>query len=97
VLSPDEVIEQSRPRPPQLAEAAAEFELGQRLHRAGHAEDAIPHFRAAHRLDPDNWTYKRQAWSLVDPFQGPTEHYDGDWTSDIRKIGAENYYPALKM
>ena len=55
------------------------------------------HFREAHRLQPDNWTYKRQAWILVHPFQGPTEHYDGDWVSDVREIGAENYYPPLEM
>ena len=52
-------------------------------------------FREAHRLQPDNWTYKRQAWSFADPLQGPTEHYDSDWLSDIRAIGAENYYPPV--
>ena len=92
-LSPDEVIERSRPRPPEVSEAAAHFELGQHLFRAGHLDDARPHFRAAHRLDPANWTYKRQAWSIEDPLQGPTEHYDSDWLTDVRAIGAENYYP----
>jgi len=48
-------------------------------------------------LQPDNWTYKRQAWSLADPLQGPTEQYEGDWLSDVKKIGAENYYPPLQM
>ena len=94
-LSPDEVVRRSRPRPAEEALAAAHFELGQRLHRTGHAEAAVRHFRHAHRFQPDNWTYKRQAWSLVDPSQGPTEQYDGDWLSDVRKIGAENYYPPL--
>jgi hypothetical protein len=92
-LSPDEVIERSRPRPPEASEAAAHFELGQHLFRTGHLDDARPHFRAAHRLDPSNWTYKRQAWSIDDPFQGPSEHYDSDWLTDVRAIGAENYYP----
>ena len=96
-LSPDEVVEKSRPRSADHATAAAHFELGQHLFRQGKHEDAIPHWREAHRLDFDNWTYKRQAWFLSDPLQGPTEHYDGDWTSDIKKIGAENYYPALDM
>lgn len=96
-LSPDEVVERSRPRGEDVARAAAHFELGQHLHRAGHADDAVPHFREAHRLQPENWTYKRQAWSFADPFQGPTEHYDGDWLSDIREVGAENYYPPLEM
>ena len=97
VMSPDEVIEQSRPRSLDEARAAAHFELGQHLHRTGHPEDAIPHFRASHRLDPFNWTYKRQAWTFVDPSQRPNEVYDGDWLSDVLEIGPENYYPPLKM
>jgi tetratricopeptide (TPR) repeat protein len=93
-LGPDEVVERSRPTSPEVSEAAASFELAQALHREGHAEDAVHWFREAHRLQPDNWTYKRQAWELVDPIlQGPTEQYEGDWLSDVRAIGAENYYP----
>jgi hypothetical protein len=78
-----------------VAEAAASFELGQYLHRQGHA--AALWFRVAHRLHPANWTYKRQAWTLVDPEQGPSEVYEGDWLSDVRAIGAENYYPPLDL
>ena len=64
--------------PPEVVAAAACFELGQHLHRAGHPDDAVPWFREAHRLQPDNWTYKRQAWEFVDPIlQGPSEQYDG--------------------
>jgi hypothetical protein len=92
-LSPDEVVRRSAPRPPNVAEAAAEFELGQHLHHAGHVDDARAHFRAAHRLQPDNWTYKRNAWELVSPgIQGPTDFYDGDWLSDIKAAGPEHYY-----
>jgi hypothetical protein len=57
----------------------------------------VPHFRAAHRLQPGKWTYKRQAWTLAESDQGPTDDYDSDWLSDVRKIGAENYYPPLQM
>ena len=92
-LSPDEVVRRSAPRPPEVSRAAANFELGQHLHRTGRVDAARPFFRAAHRLQPENWTYKRQAWSMVDPLQGPTEYYDSDWLSDVRKIGAQNYYP----
>src|SRR6266508_707387 len=71
-LAPDEVVARSAPRPIEEAEAAAGFE-----------EDARPHFRAAHRLHPDNWTYKRNAWELLNPgLQGPSEDYDGDWLGD---------------
>jgi hypothetical protein len=97
-LGPDEVVARSRPRPPESSRAAACFELGQHLHRTGHVEDAVAWFREAHRLQPDNWTYKRQAWEFVDPIlQGPSEQYDGDWLSDVRKIGAENYYPDVDL
>jgi hypothetical protein len=66
--------------------------LGQYLWREGHADAAVPWFREAHRLHPENWTYKRQAWSFADPLQGPTDLYDSDWLSDIRAVGPENYY-----
>ena len=96
-LSPDEVAARSRPRSNEHSEAAACFELGQHLERAGQAADAAGWFRQAHRLQPDNWTYKRQAWSLADPMQGPTELYDSDWLTDVRELGAENYYPPLQL
>ncbi len=97
-LDPGEVVSRSTPRPPETSRAAACFELGQHLHRAGSPESAVPWFREAHRLQPDNWTYKRQAWELVDPItQGPSEEYEGDWLGDVREIGAENYYPPVDM
>ena len=92
-LEPDEVVERSRPVPPEVSEAAAHFELGVALWETD-PEAARTHFRAAHALDPDNWTYKRQAWVLEDPFQGPTEHYDSDWLSEVRARGPETYYAA---
>lgn len=96
-LAPTEVVRRAHARPPEVAQAAASFELGQYLQRGGHAEDAILWFRAAHRLQPDNWTYKRQAWTFVDAGQGPTEFYDGDWLSDIQALGAQHYYPPLDL
>ncbi len=96
-LAPSEVIRRSRTRSPQAALAAAHFELGQYLHRAEGWEAAVPHFREAHRLQPDNWTYRRQAWSFANRSQGPSGQYDSDFLTDIRKIGAENYYPPLQM
>jgi tetratricopeptide (TPR) repeat protein len=96
-LSPKEVLRRSGTRQVGEAMAAARFELGQHLHRIGRVDSAMAHFREAHRLQPDNWTYKRQAWSLADPLQGPTDLYDSDWLTDVRRIGAENYYPPLDM
>ena len=95
-LAPSEVVARSALRPPEVSRAAASFELAQHLHRSGPPDAAVGWFREAHRLQPGNWTYKRQAWELVDPItQGPSEEYDGDWLSDVREIGAENYYPRV--
>jgi hypothetical protein len=95
-LMPDEVIRRSQPRSNDEALAAAEFELGQALHRSGDHQAAIPHWRAAHRLFPENWTYKRQAWNFEDPVrQGRTDAYDSSWFDDIKRLGAENYYPPI--
>ena len=58
------------PRPAEHAEAAACFELGQHLWRAGDRRRAVPWFREAHRLDPENWTYKRQAWTFATTADG---------------------------
>jgi hypothetical protein len=96
-LAPDEVVARSGPRGKSEAQAAASFELGQYLWDNGRRALAPRHWREAHRLQPDNWTYKRQAWTLADPFQGPTDLYDSCWVSDVKKIGAENYYPALDL
>jgi len=55
----------------------------------------VRHWREAHRLAPANWTYKRNAWSIEDPRQGPTDVYESSWFDDVKAIGAENYYPPL--
>jgi hypothetical protein len=92
-LSSDDVVERSRPRPREASAAAAHFELGDHLWRAGERDAARAHFREAHRLDDGNWTYKRQAWSFESDLQGPSEHYESDWLRDVRRLGAESYYP----
>ncbi len=95
VLPPDEVVARSRPRPLEFGLAAAHFELGQQLHRAGFPLDAVPHFREAHRLDPANWSYPRDAMSLVDPSWGKV--YDRDLLSEVAEVGPETFYPALEL
>lgn len=104
-LSLEEVIERSRPRDADVALGHAHFELASHLESEGHHEAAVRHFREAHRLVPDSWSFRRQAWALEGdtegPFarfwQGPSEAdpeawpYEGDWLSDIRSLGAENY------
>jgi hypothetical protein len=95
VLSPEEVVARSRPRPMEFGLAAAHFELGQHLHRNGFPLDAVPHFREAHRLDPENWSYPRDAMSLVDPSWGKV--YDRDLLSEVAEIGPATFYPPLDM
>jgi len=91
-LSPDEVVRRSRPRPVGEAEAAAHFALGRALHEAGERDDAIAHFREAHRLQPTNWTYRRDAWSLSTP-----DLYGTSWLDEVKREGVANYYPRLDM
>lgn len=63
-LSPDEVIAKSHPRSPEVSAGAAHFELAQHLWREqGFSSAALAHFAAAHTLQPENITYKRQAYS----------------------------------
>jgi hypothetical protein len=95
VLAPDEVIERSRPRPPEFGLAAAHFELAQHLHREGFGRDAVSHFEAAHQLDPTNWSYLREALSLVDPAWGQV--YERDMLSEVAAVGPETFYPPLDM
>jgi hypothetical protein len=96
VLSADDVVARSRPRGTDEATAAARFELGQHLHRNGDHDAAIVHWREAHRLDPQNWTYKRQAWSLESTDTTGTIHqYGTGWLQSVRDIGAEQYYPEI--
>ena len=99
-LDPDEVVARSRPRSTAQAEAAAAFELAQHLWREGDREGAVGWFRRAHELQPENWTYKRQAWTFAttepgqpsDLVQGPNDLFAGNWLDDVRAAGAENYY-----
>lgn len=93
-LAPDEVVARSRPRGRAASEAAAHFELGQHLWRAGDNDGAVEHFKRAHELQPENWTYKRQAWQFVSPLlQNANEVYGTDWATEAERLGPETYYP----
>lgn len=64
VLSPDEVIAASHPRTQTVSEAAAHFALAQRFwNEEGFSDRVLHHFERAHVLQPENITYKRQAYS----------------------------------
>ncbi len=92
-MTPDEVVAASAERGIDKSEGAAHFELANHLWTLGQREPAIAHFNAAHRLQPENWTYKRQAWSAVGNEQagggemgrfnqGPLPGEEADWPFD---------------
>jgi hypothetical protein len=63
-LMPAEVVARSHPQSVEVSEAVAHFELAQHLWRQeGFSERTLAHFARAHTLQPDNITYKRQAYS----------------------------------
>ena len=104
VLSPEQVVARSQPRNTDQARAAACFELGEHLRRAVGADAAVPWWREAHRLYPENWTYKRQAWTLVttaadatenDLMQGPNDVYEGNWLDDVIAAGGGAAYTVV--
>jgi len=74
-------------------QARAFFRLGLHLHRQGHVQDAIVHFKRAHALRPNDWNYKRQAWNL-----GNVEKDYGTTLADARKDPAsEPFYLPLDL
>jgi hypothetical protein len=100
-MTPDEVVEHSQPRADNEARAAACFELGQHLLRSVGHDAAVPWWREAHRLFPGNWTYKRQAWTLIttppdspanDLMQPANGVYEGNWLDDVIALGGGANY-----
>jgi hypothetical protein len=108
-LTPAQVVERSQRCSPDVSMAAAHFELAVHLWMAGQRSVAISHFNECHRLQPGNWTYKRQAWSLLGNervggdfgrfAQGPVVGEEDDWPfasdfrSDLEQLGEGEYYP----
>jgi hypothetical protein len=103
------VIARSHPRPPEVSPAAAHFELATHLWGIGRRDLAIGHFKAAHELQRDNWTYKRQAYSAgrsralrrrVRPLRAVTAARRRDrlalrlgFYSEVATLDAGEYYP----
>ncbi len=104
-MSPETVIQRSRPRDADKALGHAHFELASHFAAEDNHELAVKHFREAHRLVPESWTFRRQAWSLETVGDGPLARfwqgpnpenpdewpYEGDWVADIKREGPENY------
>jgi hypothetical protein len=74
-------------------QAAAEFHLGTYLAQHGRPDDAIVHFKRAHALRPENWTYKRQAWSLGDM----ERDYGTTFQDALKDSSSGPFYPPLDL
>lgn len=99
-LSPDVVVARSQPRPMEHAKAAAAFALGTHLFTTVGKDAAMPWWRQAHELHPENWTYKRQAWTLestpegqpYDLLQEVGDTYGTSWYEDVVALGGGGSY-----
>ncbi len=99
-LSPEEVIARSQPRPHEHSRAAALFELGCHLHDTVGKEAAVPLWKEAHALHRENWTYKRQAWTLESTPEGEESDmsqevgdvYGTSWLDDVLALGGGANY-----
>lgn len=99
-LSPDEVIARSQPRPLDHSRAAACFELANHLYTTVGKDAARPYWKEAHALHRENWTYKRQAWTLEstapgepsDLSQEVSDVYGTTWLDDVLELGGGANY-----
>lgn len=89
-LSPSEVVARSRAYGPGRAQASAHYALADQLRRLGHEHSAAHHYATAFGLDPELFTRKRQAWSLM----GGPERFGSSFGAEMRAFGPERFYPA---
>lgn len=93
VLSEAESKARLKPPSDDRLRADAEFALAEYLYKQGKGADAIPHFKEAQRLDPDNWNYKRQAWALSDA----ERDYGTSFRKEVQKLNGKPYYDPRKL
>jgi tetratricopeptide (TPR) repeat protein len=92
-LNESELKARLKPHSEDRAKADAEFALAEYLYKQGKGVDAIPHFKEAQRLDPDNWNYKRQAWALSDS----ERDYGTSFNKEVKKLNGKPYYEPRKL
>jgi tetratricopeptide (TPR) repeat protein len=93
VFSESELKSRLQPQSEARARADVEFGLGEYLYQTGKGAEAIPHFKEAQRLDPDNWNYKRQAWALSDA----DRDYGTNFRKEVDKLNGKPYYEPHKL
>jgi tetratricopeptide (TPR) repeat protein len=93
VMSEDHLREKLTAQDPTIAQAAAEFGLGEQLYKSGHQTEAIAHFKEAQRLNPKSWNYKRQAYALTSE-----KDYGTTFRDEVLKSGGSKvYYPPPEL
>jgi hypothetical protein len=93
VLGEKELAERLKPKNSERAMADTEFLLAEYLYKNGKGPDAIPHFKEAQRLAPDNWNYKRQAWAL----SSAEGDYGTTFMKEVQKLNGKPYYEPRKL
>jgi Flp pilus assembly protein TadD len=93
VLSDAELKERMRQSDGARVMADVEFALGEYLYKQGKGADAVPHFKEAQRLAPDNWNYKRQAWALSDA----ERDYGTNFRKEVQKLNGKPYYEPRRL
>ncbi len=92
-LNETELKARLKPHSDDRAQADAEFALAEYLYKQNRVADAIPHFKEAQRLAPDNWNYKRQAWALSDA----ERDYGTSFMKEVKKLNGKPYYEPRKL
>jgi tetratricopeptide (TPR) repeat protein len=92
-LNETELKARLKPYSDDRAQADAEFALAEYLYKQNKVADAIPHFKEAQRLAPDNWNYKRQAWALSDA----ERDYGTSFQKEVKKLNGKPYYEPRKL
>ena len=91
VLTPEAVVAASHPRTHDVSEAAAHFALAQHFWSTdGFSTKVLQHFEQAHTLQPENITYKRQAYSA---WSFAKTHDDAARFAQSPSPGEENQWP----
>jgi hypothetical protein len=93
-MKDDELRKRFTPASPDRLMADAEFSLAEFLYHEGHGAEAVPHFKEAQRLDPDNWNYKRQAYLFS---TDPERDYGTTFAKEVQKLNGKPYYPAPQI
>jgi hypothetical protein len=93
VLNEVELKARLKPKSDDRARADLDFGLAEYLYKTGKGVDAIPYFKEAQRLDPDNWNYKRQAWALADA----DRDYGTNFRKEVQKLNGKPYYEPRRL